>query len=131
MLSKSAVKQFEILVLSIDLCWLFLNATKGVPPDSVLGFTIFTIYINDVGQNMNASVHLYANDVVYCCASTVALAFEHLQSAFDTIQLHLFRLRQVLNAETKVMFFTRCHLFFLASCLHKVLVSSLWPPANI
>ncbi len=84
------------------------NVTKGVPRGSIIGSTLFTIDVNDVGQNINASVHLSPNDtIVHCCASTVAQTFEHLQSAFDTIQSHLFHLRLVLNADTtKAMFFS-------------------------
>lgn len=42
-----------------------------------------------------------------CCVSTAALAFDHLQSAFCTIQSHLFHLSLVLNGDkTKVMFFS-------------------------
>ena len=61
-----------------------------------------------MGQNINASVHLYADDtIIYCCASTVALVFEHLRSAFDIIQTQLLNLRLVLNADkTKVMLFS-------------------------
>ena len=60
-----------------------------------------------------------------CCVSTAALAFDHLQSAFCTIQSHLFHLSLVLNGDkTKVVFFSnkkkkkkRMKLPVRASCL--------------
>ena len=51
-----------------------LKVSNGVPQGSVLGPTLFfTIYINNVGQNItDESLHLYAdNTVVYCHANTV------------------------------------------------------------
>ena len=86
----------------------FLNTVNGVPQCSVLGTTLFTIYMNEVGQNINAAVHLYADDtVIYCCASSVAQVFTDLQSAFDPFQVHLSQLRLVLNAgKTNFMFFS-------------------------
>lgn len=42
----------------------FLHVTKGVPQGSVLRPTLFTIYVSDVGQNINSSVHLNADDII-------------------------------------------------------------------
>ncbi len=49
-----------------------LNVTKGVPHGSVLGPLIFTIYINNIDQNVNNThFHYYADDtVMYSSAST-------------------------------------------------------------
>lgn len=41
----------------------------------------------------------YADDsVIYCCASSLVLAFQLLQSAFNAVQDHLQNLKLVLNA---------------------------------
>ena len=52
--------------------------TKGVPQGSVLGPLLFTIYMNNMGQNvLNANLHFYADDtVIYCSASTLVQAIE-------------------------------------------------------
>ncbi|KAJ8287209.1 hypothetical protein GJAV_G00048920 [Gymnothorax javanicus] len=95
-------------VLVGELSSSMVKVSNGVPQGSVLGLTLFTIYINNIGSILNASVHLYADDtILYCCASSVSHAFQSLQSAFDVFQSQLRQLKLVLNAEkTKVMLFS-------------------------
>lgn len=57
----------------------FLNVSNGVPQGSLLGPTLFTIYVN--GGNQDASVHFYADDTIFI----FELVFKQEQ-AFDSIQ---------------------------------------------
>lgn len=72
----------------------FLNVTNGVPQGSVRGPILFTIYVNRVAQNLDASVRFYADDtIIYCCARTIDMVFKQLHLAFDSIQCQLGQLR--------------------------------------
>lgn len=74
----------------------FLIVSNGVPLGSVLGPTLFTIYVNNVGQNVNTSVQFYADDImIYCCVHTIDLVFKHLQTALTMIQSQQFQLKLV------------------------------------
>ena len=40
------------------------QVTSGVPQGSVVGLTLFLIYINDLGDNIRATVRLFADDTI-------------------------------------------------------------------
>lgn len=87
-----------------------LTVNSGVLQGSILGPLVFTVYINNLSENViNAQMHLYADDIIiYCSAKSPAETILRLQKAFENIQLNLQAFNLVLNdKKTKCMFFTR------------------------
>uniref|UniRef100_A0A8C7DPJ6 Reverse transcriptase domain-containing protein n=1 Tax=Oncorhynchus kisutch TaxID=8019 RepID=A0A8C7DPJ6_ONCKI len=87
-----------------------LAVSMGVPQGSILGPTIFSVYINDVALAAGDSlIHLYADDtILYTSGPSLDSVLSNLQTSFNAIQ-HSFRgLQLLLNAsKTKCMLFNR------------------------
>ena len=85
-----------------------LTVTKGVPQGSILGPTLFSIYINNIAQAVGSSlIHLYADDtVLYSAGPSPDFVLNALQQSFFRVQQAFFTLNLVLNtSKTKVMWF--------------------------
>ena len=83
-----------------------LPVTKGVPQGSILGATVFSIYINNIAQAVESSLtHLYADDtVLYSTGPSPEFVLKALQQSFLSVQQAFSALNLVLNtSKTKVM----------------------------
>ncbi len=72
-----------------------------------MGPILFSIYINDLGKDIQAKKHFYADDtIIYTLAPCITLAVKELQIAFQSLEDALVSLKLVLNSQnTKVIFF--------------------------
>ena len=85
-----------------------LAVSMGVPQGSILGQTLFSVYINDVPLAAGDSlIHLYADDtILYPSGPSLDTVLTNLQTSFNAIQ-HSFRGLQLLFNASK----TKCMLF--------------------
>ena len=82
----------------------------GVPQGSILGPTLFLIYIHNIAQAVGSSlIHLYADDtVLYSTGPSPDFALNALQQIFLSVQQVFSALNPVLNtSKTKVMWFSK------------------------
>lgn len=84
--------------VTLDNCTSSLLEVKmGVPQGSVLGPILFSIYINNLGVDLNQTkANFYADDtILYTSATSLKEAIYHLQSAFSQVQKSLLGLKLV------------------------------------
>jgi hypothetical protein len=81
----------------------------GVPHGSILGLSLFSVYINDVAlAAADSLIHFYADDTILYTSGPLDTVLTNPQTSFNAIQ-HSFRgLQLLLNAsKTKCMLFNR------------------------
>uniref|UniRef100_A0A8K9UYC1 Reverse transcriptase domain-containing protein n=1 Tax=Oncorhynchus mykiss TaxID=8022 RepID=A0A8K9UYC1_ONCMY len=87
-----------------------LAVSMGVPQVSILGPTLFSLYINNVTLAAGDSlIHLYADDtILYTSGPFLDTVLTNIQMSFNAIQLSFRGLQLLLNAsKTKCMLFNR------------------------
>uniref|UniRef100_A0A8K9V2K0 Reverse transcriptase domain-containing protein n=1 Tax=Oncorhynchus mykiss TaxID=8022 RepID=A0A8K9V2K0_ONCMY len=87
-----------------------LAVSMGVPQGSILGPTLFSVYINEVALAAGESlIHLYADDtILYNSGPSLDTVLTTLQASFNAIQLSFRGLQLLLNtSKTKCMLFNR------------------------
>lgn len=73
----------------------------GVPQGSILGPTLFLLYINDISQyGIKATINIYSDDVlIYYASADINDLNKHLQDSLDNISYWYEKNRLVLSAE--------------------------------
>ena len=85
-----------------------LAVSMGVPQGSILGSTLFSVFIKYVALAAGESlIHLYADDtILHISGPSLDIVLTKLQTSFNAIQLSFHGLQLLLNAcKTKCMLF--------------------------
>ena len=91
-----------------------LAVSMALPQGSILGPTLFSVYINDVAlAAADSLIHLYAEDtILYNSGPSFDTVLTNLQTSFNAIQLSFRGLQLLLNASKP----NAC--FSTVRCLH-------------
>ena len=78
----------------------WMNIQAGVPQGSVLGPLLFLVYINDLTDNINSEMRLFADDSsLFTCVKGVDLTHEKLVSDLETITTWAYQWKMVFNPD--------------------------------
>ena len=91
-----------------------VKVISGVPQGTVLGPLLFLLYINDINDNINSTIRLFADDCVLYYIIKTPNDHHHLQNDLDTIIQWAIKWQMNLNADkSAVLHCTRSRSHYL------------------
>ena len=63
-----------------------VSVTSGVPQDTVLGPSLFLIYVNDLGDGIKSRAHLFAGDTILYSVTRTPTDSTQLQENLRTLE---------------------------------------------